>query len=108
MRKIYTIRELPKSYFGREYTIFSFDVLNETVPLALTIGTSTEDITIIRDLDKLGGYGDCDVFIEDIHSYNLFVDFLKSIFLREFYFYVPMRPDIEYVKKHFYIDMKLL
>ena len=108
MRKIYTISELPKSYFGREYIFFSFDVLNETTPLALTIGTSPEDITTIGDLDKLDGYWDGDIFIEDKRSYSLFIDFLKSISIREYYSPLPTRLDIDFVKKYFYVDMKVL
>ena len=107
MNRVYTISELPRHYFGGEYTIFSFDVLNGVVPLALHIGTSIDDIITISDLDKLNGYFEGEDFYEDKRSYNLFVEFLDSIILRPYSVSMPMHHDIEYAKEHFYVDLRM-
>lgn len=105
MNHIYTIRELPKHYFNGVYTIFCFEVHNNQ-PLALHIGYTFDDIITIKDLDKLDGYFEGDHFYEDKHSYNLFIEFLKSITVG--IGILPVHYDLEYVKNHFYVNVKTL
>ena len=99
MNKQYTINTLPLEYFHRNYNIFSFDVLNDHTPLALTIGRSMfgERVTIIG-LDELG---------LESKEYNKFKEFLKSISLNDLNNLVPLDYDLQFVKKHYFIDMKV-
>ena len=106
MNKIYTIKELPRHYFGGEYTIFCFEI-HGCEPLVLHVGTNAGDIATIKDLDKLNGYFEGEYFYEDKHSYNLFVEFLKSITLKPLSAILPMHHDIEYAKNHFYVKMNI-
>lgn len=106
MNKIYTIRELPKHYFDETYTIFCFEVYG-CEPLLLHIGTDPGNMVTIKNLDKLNGYFDGDYFYEDKVSYNLFVDFLKSITLKLDSAILPMHHDIRYAKDHFYVNVKI-
>ena len=106
MNTVYTIQELPKCYYGGEYAIFSFDVTNAGVPLALKFGTTADNIVTITDLDKLNGCCiDGEFYPDRNHSYDLFIEFLKSITLKQGVFPMSMRYDIEYAKKHFFVTI---
>lgn len=96
-----------KCYFDGTYTIFCFEVYGSE-PLCLHVGADTEDIVTIKDLDKLNGCFEGDYFCEDKLSYNLFVDFLKSITLKPNSAILPMYHDIRYTKDHFHVNMKIL
>lgn len=106
MNKNYTIGELPKHYFDKTYTIFCFEV-HGCEPLLLHIGTDPGDVTTIKDLDKLNGYLVGGYFYDDKRSYNLFVDFLKSITLKPDSAILPMHHDIIYAENHFHVNIKM-
>lgn len=101
MHKIYTIQTLPKYYFGGEYTIFSFDMVDGH-PIALHFGTCIGDITTVCGLDKLDGD------IERLHikkKHELFIDFLESITLKVSI--IPIHHDIKYVESRFHIKLRV-
>lgn len=109
MRRIYTISELPAYYFGQTYKIFCFDMLNDTTPLALHIGTSIGDIVTISELNNLYGYFDDDGnFREDKRSYGLFIEFLRSITLNSQDAPCPMSYDIIYAKKCLFVNLHVI
>ena len=105
MNKMYTIAALPGDCFNKEYTIFSFDILNEQ-PLALHFGTDSNNITTIIDLDKLGR-SSSDMTFYGRHTADLFLDFLSSITLIQDWCATPLKHDIEYAQKHYGAEMTL-
>lgn len=107
MNKIYTIKELPREYFGGTYEIFCFETLQGVTPLALHIGSSVYDIITITDLDKLNGCFEGEYFHHDKESYGLFVEFLKSITLKPDARF-PVYFDIVYTQEQFFVDMRLV
>lgn len=104
MVKIYNIRALPHEYFNRTYKIFCFDLYNGR-EYSLTVGNNRYDAVIIAGLDRLDGEFVGDEFIPDINSYNLFVDFLKSIHVDPSEALHNVALDVQFAKDHYFVDV---
>lgn len=73
-------------YYDKSYRIFSFEIMND-VPLALTLSTNGIDFVIHHGLDKLKR-----------SSKKEFINFLKTIKVKNNLCFSQMSFDIEYAK----------
>lgn len=94
MNTIYTIRNLPRDCWYSSYRIFNFEVFGRT-PLSLQIGNEINDVITIRDLDRL-----------DSESYEMFLNFLRSIKVCTFTAIIPIKRDIRFAENYFHVTIE--
>lgn len=90
--------EIPKKYYGRTYTLFSFEVMDGR-PIHLFLITQNEDKVekiIITGLSETPA---------PVHD---FVEFLKSITVDNTDAFYPLSMDLKFAREEYKVDIRVI